>query len=329
MGAAVSYSPRQRRPSPLSPPVTNQPSADPARFRQSLLRLLAATPKDEDRLLAVFERRKASGEPLYSSLLFILAHLSFPETEAERHFKRILGHRETLRGVLGRDPGLRVAILDYFQNVDKELENPLVIELKLYERTARSAVTDGLTGLFNHAYFKDALRREVHRAHRHGLKLCLALFDLDDFKQLNDTKGHLAGDRVLVKAAALLKESAREIDVAARYGGEEFALILPETPRGGGLVVAERVRERVESHFRRSRGPKVTLSAGVALWPDDALTADDLVRRADQGLYRAKALGKNQVARARTGRPRTGRRVKPAARSGQRAVSARSRRRRT
>ena len=92
-------------------------------------------------------------------------------------------------------------------------------------------------------------------------------------------------------------------------------------------MVAERVRERVESHFRRSRGPKVTLSAGVALWPDDALTADDLVRRADQGLYRAKALGKNQVARARTGSPRTGRRVKPAARSGQGAVSARSRRR--
>ena len=292
----------------LSPsPVTNKPSADPARFRQSLLRLLAATPKDEDRLLAMFEKRKTAGEPLYSSLLFILAHLSFAESEAERHFGRILGHRETLRRELGRDPGLRVAILDYFQNVDRELENPLVIELKLYERTARSAVTDGLTGLFNHAYFKDALRREVHRAHRHGLKFCLALFDLDDFKRLNDTKGHLAGDRVLVKAAALLKQRAREIDVAARYGGEEFALILPETPRRGGLVAAERVRELVETQFRRGRGPKVTLSAGVAAWPDDALTADDLVRKADQGLYRAKALGKNRVARARIESPRKSR----------------------
>ena len=294
-------------PVPFALTVTNTPSADPARFRQSLLRLLAATPKDEDRLLAGFERRKGTGDPLYSSLLFILAHLSFPEPEAERHFKHILGHRDSLRRKLGRDPGLRVAILDYFQNVDKELENPLVIELKLYERTARSAVTDGLTGLFNHTYFKDALRREVHRAHRHGLKLCLAFFDLDDFKHLNDTRGHLAGDRVLVKAAALLKETAREIDVAARYGGEEFALILPETPRRGGLVVAERVRELVEAHFRRGRGQKVTLSAGVAAWPDDALTADELVRKADQGLYRAKALGKNRVARARIESPRKSR----------------------
>jgi diguanylate cyclase (GGDEF)-like protein len=309
--------------------VTAKTPADPARFRQSLLRLLLATPKDEDKLLAQFERRRSVGEPLYSSLLFILAHLSFPESEAEKHFRRILAHRETLRGRLGRDPGLRVAILDYFQNVDKELENPLVIELKLYERTARSAVTDGLTGLFNHVYFKDALRLEVHRAHRHGLKFCLALFDLDDFKRLNDTKGHLAGDRVLVKASALLRESAREIDVAARYGGEEFALILPETPRRGGMVAAERVRARVESHFRRSRGPKVTLSAGVATWPDDAVTADDLVRRADQALYRAKAQGKNQVARARSQTPRTRRRLKPAARAGRKAGAARSRRRRT
>lgn len=307
--------------------MTNQPSADPARFRQSLLRLLAATPQDEDRLLVAFERRKAAGQPLYSSLLFILAHLSFPEPEAERHFGRILGHRETLRRELGRDPGLRVAILDYFQNVNRELENPLVIELKLYERTARSAVTDGLTGLFNHTYFKDALRREVHRAHRHGLKLCLALFDLDDFKHLNDTKGHLAGDRVLVKAAALLRENAREIDVAARYGGEEFALILPETPRRGGLVVAERVRARVEAYFRRGRGPRVTLSGGVASWPDDAQTADELVRKADQGLYRAKALGKNRVARARAESHRTSRRVKPAARGDRRARSRRGVRR--
>ena len=308
--------------------MTNKPSADPARFRQSLLRLLASTPKDEDRLLADFERKKAPDEPLYSSLLFILAHLSFPEAEAERHFKHILGHRDSLRRKLGRDPGLRVAILDYFQNVDRALENPLVIELKLYERTARSAVTDGLTGLFDHAYFKDALRREIHRAHRHGLKFCLALFDLDDFKRLNDTRGHLAGDRVLVKAASLLKESAREIDVAARYGGEEFALILPETPRRGGLVVAERVRQLVEARFGRGRGPRVTLSAGVAAWPDDALTADDMVRKADQGLYRAKALGKNQVARARTESARRRRRAAPAARGGRSTVSARSRRRR-
>ena len=257
---AVSYSRRPRSPPNPGALVTAKTPADPARFRQSLLRLLLATPKDEDKLLAQFEGRRVEGEPLYSSLLFILAHLSFPESEAERHFRRVLSHRETLRGQLGRDPGLRVALLDYFQNVSRELENPLVIELKLYERTERSAVTDGLTGLFNHTYFKDALRREVQRARRHGFKISLALFDLDDFKRLNDTKGHLAGDRVLVKAASLLKESAREIDVAARWGGEEFALILPETRAPGPTwwpSAFARASSRTSSAGagRRSRSP--------------------------------------------------------------------------
>jgi diguanylate cyclase (GGDEF)-like protein len=293
------------------------------------LRFLLARPREEDRLLAQFEKRRTAGEPFYSSLLFILAHLSFPEAEAERHFRRILLHRQALRGRLGRDPGLRVAILDYFQNVSHALKNPLVIELKLYERTERSAVTDGLTGLFNASYFREALRREVERARRHGFKISLVLFDLDDFKGINDTKGHLAGDKVLVRAAAVLRESAREIDVAARWGGEEFALILPETARTGAYVVAERVRARVESHFRRGRGPRVTVSGGVASWPEDGAGMEDLIRKADQAMYRAKALGKNRVFMGRGERRRhprmpASRALTVAARGGERAARARN-----
>jgi diguanylate cyclase (GGDEF)-like protein len=304
------------------------PAPDP-RLRQSLLRLLAATARNEERFLRALERRAATGGPLYSTLLFVLAHLSFTEPEAERHFQRVLVHRDTLRRDLGRDPGLRVAVLDYFQNVDRELRNPLVIEHTLFESTERSAVTDGLTGVFNHAYFKEALRREIQRARRHSLKLSLVLFDIDDFKRINDTNGHPAGDRVLVKTAALIKESAREIDVVARYGGEEFALVLPETPRTGGFVVAERARARIEASFRRGRGPSVTVSAGVVSWPEDAQTAEDLVRKADQGLYRAKAMGKNRVVLAKGERRRhprhpAGRRVLLAARGSARAAQARN-----
>ena len=198
-------------------------------LRQSLLQLLEAAPPHEEKLLQDFERRKTKGDPLYSSILYILTHLSFSEAEAGRHWKKIVVHREALRTELGRDPGLRVAILDYFLNVSRELKSPKVIEMAIYERTERSAITDGLTGLFNHSYFLQCLRQEILRSKRHEIRTALLLLDLDDFKQLNDSHGHVEGDRVLNRTAALVRETIREIDLAARYGGEEFAVILPDT----------------------------------------------------------------------------------------------------
>ena len=272
--------------------------AEDVAFRQSLLQLLEAGPAREETLLDRAEQAR-DGQPLYSSVLSILTHLRFSEAQAQKHWRRIRAHREALRAVLGRDVGLRVAILDYFVNVNRELKNPKVIEISAFERTARSAVTDALTGLYNHGYFLQALRREVLRARRHDLLLSLIMVDLDDFKAINDTRGHLEGDRVLVKAAALINESLREIDIAARYGGEEFAVILPETSRSGAAVVADRIRRRIAEEFAKRRsGPVVTLSAGVAGYPEDAGTAEELIRRTDEALYRAKADGKNRVTLA-------------------------------
>ena len=271
-------------------------SADDNGIRHALLRLLEANPPDEEKLLARFESRRKDGDAVYSAILYILTHLSFSEAEAERHWRRIRRHREALRKDFHRDVGLRVALLDYFVNVSRELKNPKVIEISIYESTARSAVTDGLTGLFNHSYFLSALRRETQRSKRYGLKLSLAMLDLDDFKSLNDTHGHLAGDEVLMKTASLMTQSLREVDIAARYGGEEFALILPDTPRLGAFVVADRIRSRVDEHFRRRKsGPTVTMSGGVATFPDDAADLEQLIKRADEGLYRSKAEGKNRV----------------------------------
>jgi diguanylate cyclase (GGDEF)-like protein len=269
-------------------------TTDAAHFRQALLQILQAGPGEDERLLARFESRRQADQPLYSSVLYILTHLNFSESEATRHWRRIRVHRDRLRFALGRDVGLRVAVLDYFLNVSRELRNPKVIEISIYQRTEHDAVTDGLTGLYNHGHLLQALRREVQRARRHDLKLSVVMFDLDDFKRINDTRGHLEGDRILVKTAAILRESVREIDIAARYGGEEFALVLPETPRLGAQKVAERIRARLEEHFRRRRG-LVTMSGGVATFPDDGNTAEELIRRADEGLYRAKAAGKNRV----------------------------------
>ncbi len=270
--------------------------ADSVRFRQSLLKLLESNPRDEDRLLQKFEAHSDEQPPLYSTILYILTHLTFTEAEAERHFKRIRAHRARVKGKLGRDVGLRVAILDYFVNVSRELKSPKVIEISIYQRTEHEAVTDGLTGLYNHAFLTQSLRREVNRARRHDLTFSLLMFDLDNFKQVNDTRGHLEGDRVLVKSAALIRESLRDIDVPARYGGEEFSVILPETPRAGARLAAERIRARVEGHFRKpKRGVAVTISGGIATYPEDATSAEDLLRRADEALYRSKAAGKNRI----------------------------------
>jgi diguanylate cyclase (GGDEF)-like protein len=268
--------------------------AESLSYRQSLLEFLEAGPGREDALLEEFERQKGQEDPLYSSLLYLLTHLDFTERQAARHWKRIVRHREGMRRALGRDPGLRVAILDYFVNVNRELRNPKIIEISIFERTERSAVSDGLTGLYNHAYFLQALRQEVLRSKRHGLRAALMLLDLDDFKRVNDERGHVEGDRVLMKAAAILRDSVREIDVAARYGGEEFAVLLPDTSRLGAFVVAERIRRRIEERFARSRTP-ITLSGGVALFPDDAGAPADLIVQADAGLYGAKAAGKNRI----------------------------------
>jgi diguanylate cyclase (GGDEF)-like protein len=280
--------------------ATVKHSSDFPSLRQSVLQLLEAAPPHEEKLLEEFERGKAKGDPLYSSILSILTHLQFSETEAARHWKRVVAHREELRGVLGRDPGLRVALLDYFLNVSRSLRSPPVIEIAVYERTERSAITDGLTGLFNHSYFLKALRQEILRSKRHEIRIALLLLDLDDFKALNDGHGHVEGDRVLTRAAALIRECIREIDVPARYGGEEFAVILPDTTRTGAYVVAERVRQRIEERFRRGRPlPKVTISGGIAVYPDDAGTPADLIVRADEALYRAKGAGKNRITLVR------------------------------
>jgi len=284
--------------------------AETLNFRQSLLEFLEAGPGHEEALLEEFERKKSQGDPLYSSLLYLLTHLNFTERQAARHWKKVLKHRDTLRAAIGRDPGLRVAILDYFVNVSHELRNPKVIELQIYERTERSAVTDGLTGLYNHSFFLQALRQEVLRSKRHGLRAALLLLDLDNFKQVNDERGHVEGDRVLMRAAAVVREGVREIDVAARYGGEEFAVLLPDTSRLGAFVVAERIRRRLEERFARGRSI-VTISGGIAVFPDDAGTPADLIVQADAGLYGAKAAGKNRILLPQGERRRFRRQMSP------------------
>jgi two-component system cell cycle response regulator len=162
------------------------------------------------------------------------------------------------------------------------------------------ASTDALTGCLNRRALHEKLERELDRARRYNLVLTIMMIDLDRFKEINDTHGHLAGDAVLRQMGEILRHEARSVDIAARYGGEEFVIVLPDTAMEGGMIFAERVRLRVADHlFASSVGPlKVTVSVGVAMFPDDNVeTADAVVARADEALYRAKAGGRNRVMR--------------------------------
>jgi len=177
-----------------------------------------------------------------------------------------------------------------------------ILRARLYEDAERLATTDGLTGLTNHRTFQSRLDEHLALAARSGQRLSLLLCDVDHFKSVNDTYGHPAGDEVLRGVSAVLAAEARQSDVVARYGGEEFAVVMPATDAAGAAVIAERIRERVAAAaFRTEQGPlRVTLSLGVATWPDDGAKKAELVERADACLYHAKRHGRNQTVLAAT-----------------------------
>jgi diguanylate cyclase (GGDEF)-like protein len=173
------------------------------------------------------------------------------------------------------------------------LENGLLLQ-----RAEALSVTDDLTRLYNSRYLNQSLRRETKRASRSNKPLSLLFIDLDGFKSINDTYGHLHGSRALVEAAAVIRGSARETDVVARFGGDEFAVVLPETTTEGAWAVAERIRDRVADHrFLASDllDVRLTASVGVATMPDAAGSAEELVQAADRAMYRVKMTGKNGI----------------------------------
>jgi len=168
----------------------------------------------------------------------------------------------------------------------------------------RLAVTDGLTGVFNRRYLDTTLDEELKRAERHGRPLTIAMIDIDHFKRFNDTLGHQAGDRLLRDLTKVMRQSIRAEDRVARYGGEEFVIIFPETPLGDGMLAAEKLRRVTEDRFAAGTRPAypVTISIGLATFPGDGTTGTELIRQADERLYRAKAEGRNRVvASAATG----------------------------
>ena len=191
------------------------------------------------------------------------------------------------------------------------------LEAKVEERTRKLreantkrhqlAITDGLTGLFNHRYFHEKWREEIKRSERYGEPVTLIIMDVDNFKNYNDRRGHPQGDVLLRDLAMLLEQSCREVDVVSRYGGEEFAIILPRTGKPDAARLAERIRSRIESspfpHREVQPGGRLTCSFGLAAFPEHGATASTVLERSDQALYAAKQGGRNQVVVYQPGLP--------------------------
>lgn len=175
-----------------------------------------------------------------------------------------------------------------------------IVNARLYQATVELSITDALTGAFNRRHLMNRLEMEVLRATRFGHTMGVVMIDVDHFKLFNDANGHPAGDEVLRRASALFKAQLRKLDVLARYGGEEFFVILPQSSKAEALEVAEKLRKAVERtafpHGETQPGGKVTISVGVASFPEDARSLEGLVDAVDSALYASKRGGRNKVS---------------------------------
>jgi len=201
-------------------------------------------------------------------------------------------------GQLDRRPRFERQILGAL----KDLFSTALAENRAFEEVAHRANRDGLTGLYNMTFFRQHFEIEISKAQRDGGTLAVFMLDIDHFKHYNDTNGHMAGDEVLRRVGRLFKEHTRAVDISARYGGEEFIVLSPGLTRDGALQFAERFRTVFLAHPfpHKETQPNgtVSFSGGIAAYPIDGLSVDELIRAADAALYVAKRKDRNQVVQA-------------------------------
>jgi diguanylate cyclase (GGDEF)-like protein len=267
-------------------------------IRESVLKCLDDA-KGDDKLIHDLNHIIAEdGQKAYPVIFHVLTNLVMEPQEAEVCWQEIIDLYESLNTALGRNVSLRTAICDYFCSIHKSLRNPKVVEIHIFETAVKASKYDSLTGLLNRQSFDEALNSEINRAKRHAKDLSLLFFDLDDFKKVNDTLGHPAGDAALKAVAKVILKEKRVEDIAARYGGEEMVVILPETGKMNALVLGERIRQKIEKMKIKYKGHNIqlTMSGGLAAFPVNATSAAALIKCADNALYRAKGSGKNNIS---------------------------------
>ena len=267
-------------------------------IRKEILKCLDDFSYDDDRLISELNCiTEKIGDEACQVLFSVLTHLDLSPDQAVDYWKQIVAHRNSMSESLGRGVNLRTAICDYFCTINKSMTNPIIIEIRVLEDALYSLRYDSLTGLYSRRTFDEVFVKEIERANRYGKELSVLFFDLDDFKQVNDTFGHLAGDDALEHVARVVMGEIRTIDIASRYGGEEIVVVLPETGKAAAFVVGERIREKVETMKLNYNDQiiNLTISGGIATLPIDANDSKNLIANADIAVYKAKEAGKNNI----------------------------------
>lgn len=236
----------------------------------------------------------------YSNLLSKLVSEDFDEDFAKKLWFEILEHKYRISERLGRNVGIRVATLDYLENVKGIIKSPKIIEEEEFIKTLKLATKDPLTGLYNRRYMFDAIRQMIRKKQNFSL----AFLDLDGFKKYNDKEGHQAGDVILQEFAAVLKLNFNDESkyIIGRYGGDEFILCLLDIDKRKAQEMLDRFRQEIQKQFADI---KITVSIGVCeynsdLEKSDVKDFDELIEKADELLYRVKEFGGNKVFRLRT-----------------------------
>ncbi len=231
---------------------------------------------------------------IFGEIAFVAASVRTADVVAAERVEVLEISREYLEALLGEAPAAAARLLLELCTV---LCRRLCGTTRSWISSEALATHDGLTGLANRAVFDRDLDREIARVRRYGTPLSLVVADIDHFKAVNDSHGHLAGDAALRAVAAALRQTLRQVDVICRYGGEEFAVLLPMTDLPGALIVAERLRVAVSEQPIRSPAPgdlRVTISLGVAVLGEGEARSD-FFARADAALYASKSRGRNRV----------------------------------
>jgi len=259
--------------------------ADFAEERPDSLRVILSDQSDQNRLLRAVNHARTYA---YITRPWIVAEMTMTLRRAVERYA-LDQHNRTLLSKLKTER----------RDLAVQVEEQTRALREANERLRTLAISDGLTGIFNHRYFQERLKHEVSVARRYGHTMSLMLLDLDHFKTYNDTLGHPQGDLLIREVASLLASTVRQVDLVARYGGDEFAIAMPRADKGSALILAERIRKVIAggAFEHQSALPKghVTVSIGVASFPDDGSNATEVLSSADRALYRAKRAGRDRV----------------------------------
>ena len=267
-------------------------------LQKTLMRYMLESKNDDSFIKRVNKLYTTAGVEVLLTVFRLLAGIDIAPEKCALHWEKTQMHKQKLAEILGRNVDITTALCDYLQSATRFLSHPRLIEASQYETVIHETMNDKLTGLFNRPYFDEAFNQQVALANRYKEDFTILFLDIDNFKEVNDTYGHLAGDAALQEIAAVILREKRDSDIAARFGGEEFVLLMTHTDNVSALIFAERLRKQVEllEIIYRDQRIKLTVSGGIASFPFNSDDPKQLLQMADSAVYLAKGAGKNTIS---------------------------------